>query len=283
MHLVEIHDRKWFPGSLRDYVTDDLETILNLVNVYQPVARRLRGALESAATSLVVDLCSGGGGPWPWLYESLENDGRPPVYIWLTDKYPNKAAFVRTRNASGNRIHFRTDPIDATKIPAELEGFRTFFSSFHHFSPPEAQNILQDAVDRHQGIGIFEAPGRHVLTLSLVLMIPIVDLLLAPSVRPFRWMRLFWTYLIPVIPVVLFIDGIISCLRVYSPEELTRFAGNVAASSEYRWEIGVERDGMFGVPITYLTGFPKQASQSAPQPADPGRAQEKISVKSVAI
>ncbi len=41
MRLMEIHDRKWFPKFLRDFVTDDLETILNLVNVYQPVARRV--------------------------------------------------------------------------------------------------------------------------------------------------------------------------------------------------------------------------------------------------
>ena len=158
MQLVEIHDRKWFPKFLRDFVTDDLETILNLVNVYQPVALRLRNALADAGTSRVVDLCSGGGGPWPWLYQAFENTNGPPVHIWLTDKYPNVAAFTRARNASGNRIHFRTDPIDAMKLPAELVGFRTFFSSFHHFSAAEGREILQDAIDHKQGIGIFEAP-----------------------------------------------------------------------------------------------------------------------------
>src|SRR5580704_12126879 len=220
MRLVEIHDRKWFPKFLRDFVTDDLETILNLVNVYQPVARRLRNALADAGTSRVVDLCSGGGGPWPWLYQVFESGDQPPVHIWLTDKYPNTAAFARTRNASGNRIHFRADPIDATKIPSDLDGFRTFFSSFHHFQPPEARAILQDAVAHWQGIGIFEAPGRHALTILLVLLIPVADLLVAPSVRPFRWLRLVWTYLIPVIPLVLLVDGILSCLRVYPPEKL---------------------------------------------------------------
>jgi hypothetical protein len=279
MELVEIHDRKWFPKFLRDFVTDDLETILNLVNVYQPVAGRLRNALADAGTSRVVDLCSGGGGPWPWLYQALEKTSGPPVHIWLTDKYPNVAAFTRARNASGNRIHFRTDPIDAMKLPEELVGFRTFFSSFHHFSAAEARKILQDAIDHKQGIGIFEAPGRHVLTLFLVLIIPIADLLLAPSIRPFRWKRLLWTYVIPVIPMVLLVDGILSCLRVYSPTELTQMFGSLRDSGAYRWDIGVENGGIFHVPITYLMGIPNRAEQPAGDREAALRAQQSPNVK----
>jgi hypothetical protein len=283
MQLLEIHDRPWFPRFMRDLVTDDLETILNLVNVYQAVARQLRSALKDAGTSRVVDLCSGGGGPWPWLYQAFESGDQPPVHIWLSDKYPNAAAFARTRNASGNRIHFRADPIDATNIPGDLDGFRTFFSSFHHFPPPEARAILQDAVARRQGIGIFEAPGRHALTILLVLLIPVADWLLAPSVRPFRWMRMVWTYLIPVIPLVLLIDGMLSCLRVYSPEELRQMASSVDAGKEYHWEIGVEKGGIFGVPITYLTGYPTAVLRAGRRYEDPAGTQENQSLKPATI
>jgi hypothetical protein len=282
MQLVEINDRPWFPAFLRDFVTDDLETILNLVNVYHTVAPRLRRALKDAGSSRVLDLCSGGGGPWPWLYQAFETEGEPPVHIWLTDKYPNTAAFTRTRNASGNRIHFRTDPIDATKIPGELEGFRTFFSSFHHFPPSEARAILQDTVDHRQGIGIFEAPGRHAFTILLVLLIPVADLLLAPSVRPFRWARLVWTYLLPVIPLVLLVDGIVSCLRVYSPEDLRRLAESVDTGGEYYWDIGVQKKGIFAVSITYLIGYPKAAVRARGRYEDPASARESQSPKPAA-
>ncbi len=283
MQLVEIHDRKWFPTFLRDCVTDDLETILNLVDVYKPVATRLRKALADARTSRVVDLCSGGGGPWPRLYGAFENSSGPPVHIWLTDKYPNVAAFARARNASGNRIHFRTDSIDAKHIPEDLVGFRTFFSSFHHFTAPEAAAIIQDAIDQRQGIGIFEAPGRHVLTLLLVLMVPIADVLVALFVRPFRWTRLIWTYLIPVIPAVLLIDGILSCLRVYSPNDLAKLTGSLKGSAAYRWDIGVENKGMFRVPITYLTGTPKSPARLARDGEDSLQKPESQSLKPAAV
>src|SRR5450759_4223616 len=34
-----------------------------------------------------------------------------------------------------------------------------------------------------------------------------------PWIRPFRWSRLLWTYLIPIIPLVFLFDGVVSCHR----------------------------------------------------------------------
>jgi hypothetical protein len=74
-----------------------------------------------------------------------------------------------------------------------------------------------------------------------------------PWIRPFRWSRLFWTYLIPVVPFVFLFDGIVSCLRTYRPEELREMVGELTAAG-YQWQIG-EQSGMHGeMPITYLIG-----------------------------
>jgi hypothetical protein len=115
------------------------------------------------------------------------------------------------------------------------------------------------------------------------LLIPVADLLLAPSVRPFRWARLVWTYVLPVIPLVLLIDGLLSCLRVYSPEELRRLAESIDAGGEYYWDIGVEKRGIFAVPITYLIGYPKAAVPARNGYEDPASARESQSLKSAAI
>ena len=57
----------------------------------------------------------------------------------LTDKYPNLRAFEKATAASPERIAFYPDSVDAMKVPGELHGFRTMFSSFHHFPPEEAR------------------------------------------------------------------------------------------------------------------------------------------------
>ncbi|HXM61951.1 MAG TPA: hypothetical protein VN950_13935, partial [Terriglobales bacterium] len=75
-------------------------------------------------------------------------------------------------------------------------------------------------------------------------------------IRPFRWSRLLWTYLIPVIPLVLLFDGVVSCLRTYRPQELREMVEKLKPPScQYQWEIGELAGGK--MPVTYLIGYPK--------------------------
>jgi hypothetical protein len=255
MHLIEFHDQAWFPSSCRDAVTDSLESILGLGNLYAPIVPRLCRALQKARTHQVVDLCSGSGGPWTRLLPVFQKQGNFAVRVCLTDKYPNVEAFRHAGNASQDKIGFHPDTVDATHIPAELKGFRTLFTSFHHFQPVEARALLQDAVDNQQGVGIFEIPRRNLLTMLLVFLVPIAALAVVPFIRPFRLSRLIWTYLIPVNLAVLFVDGIVSCLRAYSLDELFGLTRGLSASG-YTWEIGEERRYLTSVPVTYLIGYP---------------------------
>ena len=86
-------------------------------------------------------------------------------------------------------------------------------------------------------------------------MVPVLALIFVPFVRPFRWSRLLWTYLIPLVPFVLLFDGIVSCIRTYSPAELGELLEGLSAN-EYQWDIGEERQGPLPVTITYLIGLP---------------------------
>ena len=249
-HLVEIHEQSWFPSSLRDLATDALQFGFNLLNVYAPVTPLLQNALDGTGKRSVVDLCSGGGGPWLELSQTLR--GESGLQIWLTDKYPNPRAVENVRSVSGNSIRYYPDPVDAAKVPRELAGFRTMFTSFHHFSPEEARAILQDAVDAGEGIGIFEITKRSPFTIGITLAWALMLFLCTLWIRPFRWSRLFWTYLVPVIPAVLVCDGVVSCLRTYRTQELREITEHVAASG-YQWEVG-ETSGV--LPVTYLIGCP---------------------------
>jgi hypothetical protein len=260
--LFEIHEQSWFPQSLRDEFVDSLQMILEVTNTYQPIASLLRKRLEECGSDRVVDLCSGAGGPWPSLVRHFEMHGAMPPEVLLTDKYPSTTKLRDVEPSTANRIRFVSDSIDATQIPRYLRGFRTLFSSFHHLNPAEAFGLLQDSVNRRQAIGVFEAPARHTLTLLSLLLIPIATWLFVPFRRPFRWSRLLWTYLIPVTPFVLFFDGLISCLRAYSVEELREMARGLE-SRGYRWEIGEKIGGLLPVRITYLIGCPQNLSADA--------------------
>src|SRR5271155_1958886 len=171
VQFIEIHDQPWFPSILRDYVTDALQFGFSRLNAYAPIAPLLHGAMDSARSRTIVDICSGAGGPWFELLRKLQilsRDGeRPALQIWLTDKYPNLGAFQGVRAASENGIHFYPGSVDAMAVPVDLRGFRTMFTSFHHFPPEQARGILQNAVDAGEGIGIFEIPRRAPSTIGL--------------------------------------------------------------------------------------------------------------------
>src|SRR5271163_2380597 len=97
IHLFEFHDQTWFPSSFRHYVTDALQFGFNLRKVYAPIAPRLQSLLDSTGSCSIVDLCSGGGGPWLDLSSKLQCRAQQSksdnLEITLTDKYPNLEAF----------------------------------------------------------------------------------------------------------------------------------------------------------------------------------------------
>ena len=247
LHLVELHDLPGCPRSLRDALTDFLAFALNLGGSYAQAGPLIRRALARSGARRIVDLCSGAGGPWSRLA------GEVGVPVVLTDLYPN-------RDAATGPIPFHPEPVDARAVPAALDGFRTLFTSFHHFRPAEARAILADAVRRQQGIGVFEVARRAPLDIGVIAFTWLGVLAAAPFVRPFRWSRLFWAYLPPVLPLVGTFDGIVSCLRWYSPAELRAL---VRGFDDYEWDIGVTRSPRSPLHMTYLIGVPKRVASPA--------------------
>lgn len=253
--LIELHEQPWFPLSLRHEITDALQFGLNLLEAYAPIVPLLQSSLNSTRCRSIVDLCSGGGGPWLDLSRKLQPDAQV-FHILLTDKCPNLRAFQNLRVASENHIAFCPNSVDAMKVPGDLEGFRTMFTSFHHFSPDEARAILQNAVDANQSIGIFEITRRAPTTIALMFPWALVPFAFTPLIRPFRWSRLLYTYVIPIIPLVLLFDGVVSCLRTYRPQELREIIKKLSGI-EYQWEVGVHSKASGQAPITYLIGYPQ--------------------------
>ncbi|MBM3461710.1 MAG: class I SAM-dependent methyltransferase [Armatimonadetes bacterium] len=245
LHLFEIEDQPWCPAVVRDAMTDYLRTLFALGKPYAPALPLLREAVVGSQS--VVDLCSGGGGPWVDFSREVD------VPVVLTDWYPNHDAFARAAECSGGQVRGHGARVDATAVPPELRGFRTLFTSFHHFAPAKARAILRDAVRAGEGIAIFEITRRRWSTILLIgLTTAPIALLLSLAARPVSWLRLALHWLIPVVPLACAFDGVVSCLRSYTPDELLAMARE-AAPEDYEWRSG-EAWGWGPIPVTYLVG-----------------------------
>lgn len=253
MQLIELEDQKWFPEQIRNGMTDLLNLQISYFQIYDPIVPILHRALVKMSAHNILDLCSGGAGSCRRVQELLAKKYDYKINLRLSDLYPNTSAHLRTAALKDSSISYLPSPINAMKVPAHFDGFRTLFTSFHHFAPHEARSLLKDAVLNKQGIGIFELSERSLSGVILVLLSFLLIFALTPFLRPFCLKRFFYTYIIPVIPLSYLFDGLVSQIRSYTAEELMIMAKEVGG--DYDWESGRTKHHYLPISITYLIGI----------------------------
>lgn len=258
IHAFELEDQTWFPSLIREYMTDFLSHMGGWSKIpYVPFVARLAEAMRSTGDQRVVDLCSGGGGPAVMIARQLSEQLERPVGVVLTDLYPSSARWQHARSVFPAWVELEDRCVDAQAVPADLAGFRLVCNGFHHLKPEQARACLQDAVSQRRGVALVELTQRSALSVVQVMFGTLTQLAVTPFIRPFRWTRLFFTYVLPVVPLCTLWDGVVSCLRVYSPEELEGLVAELP-NSDYRWEMGRLPVPKMPTDVTYLIGVPKR-------------------------
>jgi hypothetical protein len=252
MQLVEIEDQPWCPRAVRDGSTDWLRFMADVSRAFVPAAAHLERAFAAIGKRRVIDLCSGGGGPWLSLSRAL-----PEAEIELSDLYPNLPAFRDVSARSQGRVRFREEAVDATNVPVALDGVRTMFNSFHHLPPPLARAVLQDAVNKRRPIAIFEGFSHRGLGMGfMALQIPLL-LLLTPFVRPWSLSRFVLTYAVPAIPMLVAFDGTASMFRLYLGDEMRALIASVDGHERFDWDVGTTRMPHLPLGVAHAVGVPR--------------------------
>ncbi|HYC57749.1 MAG TPA: hypothetical protein VEL28_22680 [Candidatus Binatia bacterium] len=250
IHLFEFEDQPWCPPALRNAVTGYIRLVVQMTQQVRPVIPALAELLGRTGESRILDLCSGSGGIARQVAQGLARSGAPTPMV-LTDLYPDHESLRCAAAASGGLIEAHAAPLNATQVPADLPGLRTIFNAFHHFDDEDARRILIAAAEARRPIAVIEFIQRNPMSLAGIFFSPFLVLFLAPFLRPLRWQTLVFTYLMPLIPLMVFWDGLASWLRVHSLRELEELAASVPAP-DYRWEVG--RWPVGPLSVTYLLG-----------------------------
>lgn len=244
--LFEFLDQAWLPARLRVAATAYLRAAHAATPFPGLWAEKISRVLEDCGRDQIVDLGSGSGGPMHLVVKEMAAQGRRPR-VTLTDLHP-------VRSASG--IDYWPNPVNATDVPAELRGLRTLFLTFHHFAPSTAVSVLRNAFDQREPICIFEVTSRTGTAVAVSFLIPLFVFLITPTIRPVSAFQIFFTYLIPVIPLLGFWDGIVSQLRTYSVADFGELTGELR-SDDYIWECGYIDAQRVPFRTCYLIGSPK--------------------------
>lgn len=238
--LQELADSARFPQSLRAYQADFLGGLATFIGLYRPVEIFLKKKLPDG--NRIVDLASGSG------MAALRVLKYKNIDLVLSDKFPDamQVSFINRRYDAS----YLTESYDITANDLPKGSHYTLFNGLHHFSEDEIAGILQSVKTANAHIYFFEpvspSPASFFKVAFATLILPFF---IVPFIRPFRWDRIIYTYLLPLGVITTFWDGVISVIKSYSTHDLVKMR-SAFAKRGISINTGVLR-GRF-VDITYL-------------------------------
>lgn len=268
-HYFEFMDLSWYPDILRDVMTDTLANITMSVPIFDRVAPLIAEVMDKVETNEILDLCSGGGGPWQRLFGQVRKK-KKNAELQFTDLYPNPKCLEHFSENSRKHMRYVETPVNALDVPENFRGVRTFFGSFHHMSPENAVRVLRDAAEKKVGIVVAESYSHSPKYLWSTCWL---QLLISPFYFLFLWVfmlkamrgtpkeiiiKVLFTYLIPIVPLCMVFDTFISGVRVYMKEDLEEMVQQIPVT-DYCWKPGTLPKQMGQSAISYIQGYPKTA------------------------
>ncbi len=244
IHLFEFEDAAWLPVWLKRCIDRLILVMHNLLSTSDKVGELVARLLRESNATTIMDVGSGRGGPMPDVLHKLrETYGMDDITLILTDLYPDLETAKRINDQPENNMRYITSSVDATDMNFQHSGLRTMIGCFHHMPPRIAANILATVQDSREPICIFEISDNGLPIWLWWIAFPInfvMTFFITPLVRPMSWQQLFFTYIIPIIPICFAWDGAVSNARTYTLEDLDELLHRIESSDEnYRWEKGI--------------------------------------------
>ena len=265
IHLFEFEDFDWLPKTVKSGMTNLLVVLHKMLGTKEVLNNLILAAKSKYAFNDIVDLGSGSGGIMSPISDNLyQNHG---VKMTLSDLNPDPKFVDYFNQHSNEGISYLEKPVDATNFAEIKGGLKTMVNSFHHMPPKVARQILHSAQDNREAILIYEIGENKVplviwwllLPLSLVILM-LMSLFMTPFVRPLKFSQLFFTYIIPVIPLLYAWDGQVSSVRFYTFSDIEKLLGDRINDASYKWEMGKAAKSNGKSVGYYLLGYPVETN-----------------------
>ena len=220
MFLKELEDYSWFPPVLRKMQLEYVGWISASLAVYRPLGK----IMEGFPSNQWIDLASGSG--WPALY--LKKKATDPIFFRLTDWYPNSASKEVLKH-----MEYDPEPLNLLDFQPEAGQQYSMFNAFHHFTTQEQKQIITKMKEAKAGFIIAEVLEPSLLSfIQVTLAAFLVQPLSAWAIRPFSFLRIATTYLVPIQLATVAWDGWLSVLKSKTLAQYQDLVRGIS-SSEY--------------------------------------------------
>ncbi|MBF0450374.1 MAG: hypothetical protein HQK75_06710 [Candidatus Magnetomorum sp.] len=258
VQAFEFNERNECPAFLRDSVVEILGNAIRWGKIFVPVAPLFKDFCQRTHNYSFIDLCSGTAEPLRALVEGMQQQESTieQIHFTASDLFPKVHAMKRVVNEYPDSISMIDEPIDATHVPEKHDRpGRTIINAFHHFSTDMATKIIQDSVEKRRAIFILEAfPRKPECFLAFFPMLTLSFIALPFITQKNRLTKLFFSFFIPLIPIIGTFDGIVSLFRIHDKDELLAMVEPY--QDIYDWEYHQVPFSKWGKSLVF-TGIPK--------------------------
>lgn len=262
IQLFEFEDFNWFPSWMRIPMTNLLVVLHKIMGTKEVLFNLLIHIQKTHPFHSIVDLGSGSGGIMPTVVNTWNDEMENKIHLTLTDLHPNHQFIALNEKENNPKIHYSSTPVDATKLQSIPEGLKTMINSFHHMPPEIAQKILSSAQKEKTPLLIYEIAENKIPTAVWAIFLPIglcINFLMAlfttPFSRPLTFSQIFFTYIIPIIPLAYAWDGQASMPRMYAYADVDEMLSKTS-SEDYSWEVAPAKKKNGKTVGYYILGLP---------------------------
>ena len=226
MFLKELEDYPWFPSYLRKIQLEYVGWISVQLRLYHPLLK----LLQQFPSNKWIDLASGSG--WPAFY--LQKNASHQIHYTLTDLYPESVS-----NEVSKHVNVEAEPFNLLDFQLEAGKQYSMFNAFHHFTTAKQKEIIKKIIEAKSSCMIAEVLEPSWLCfLQVTLAAFILQLFTAWAIRPFSFIRILNTYIIPIQLITVAWDGWISVLKSKS---LSQYKALVSDLADNQYSIEVKR------------------------------------------
>ena len=201
MFLKELEDYPWFPSYLRKMQLEYVGWISVQLELYRPILNEI----IKFPSNQWIDLASGSG--WPAFY--LQKNASHQIHYTLSDLYPDSVS-----NEVKKQVEIEPESLDLNKFQPQNGKQYSLFNAYHHFSSAQQKQLIKKMKEAKASCIIAEVLEPSLLSfIQVTLAAFIVQPLTAWTIRPFSFLRMITTYLIPVQLVTVAWDGWLSVIK----------------------------------------------------------------------
>ena len=247
MILKELEDYDWFPATLRRFQMEVIGHLVQILGVYRGVIPQMDDLVKKEALVAWVDLCSGSGVPAIYIQQRLSK----MIPLLLTDKFPQT---IQARQ----HLQYARESMDIFALTPEKDKIYTLFNALHHFTDEEKRKIFDQFKRNEATFLVVEILTPNLWSLIQVsLASTLVQICIAPFIKPFSAVRLLLTYILPVNILTVWVDGIISVFKSRTKMQYSRLFGALNDSTYV-----VETTSVFSFPtqLIVITAKPTHAA-----------------------